>query len=285
MTETLLVHAPRSDLARRAGGLVLAALAAAAVVAVWWFFVTTHTGRSLDDVAYVGSRIGRGRLSDYAQAVLDVVSVPLLVLVIAVTTVVAALRRQWLLVLGVGAMVGAMNLTTQVLKYRVFTRPDLDDPGTFDANTLPSGHTTVAGSVAVAVLLVVPPRWRWLAALVGAGYTGLTGLATMINGWHRASDVVAGVLVVAAWALLAQALAGPGDADGRTRAVMNLLGLVGAGAAVVAGLALVVTRWADADPSRVERLLAYGGASMGVLAVVCLATAAMLLVGTRKARR
>jgi membrane-associated phospholipid phosphatase len=265
--------------------VVLAVLAAVAVVVVWWFFVTTPAGQHVDEVAFTGSRIGRGRLSDVTHSILDVVSVPFLVLVILVAAVVAALRRQWWLAVGVGAVVAGMNLTTQLLKDQVFSRPDLGFTEGYMANTLPSGHTTVAGSVATAALLVAPRRSRWLVALLGAAYTGATGIATMAGGWHRASDVVAAVLVVAAWALLAQAVAGPVEPLGPVRVVAGLLGGVGALGALGAVAGLLLTRGADAaDPSRSQMLIAYGGASAGVLAVVCLTTLAVLLVGTRPRR-
>ncbi|MFH5824950.1 phosphatase PAP2 family protein [Georgenia sp. AZ-5] len=266
---------------RRIAGAALAALAGAGVLAVWWFFVTTVPGQHVDEVAYIGSRIGRGRVAEYTQAILDVVSVPFLLLVIVVTTVVAALRRRWRQALGVGAMVGAMNVTTQLLKYQVLTRPDLGVTQGYQENTLPSGHTTVAGSVAAAMLLVAPSSSRWLVALLGAAYTGATGLATMADGWHRASDVVAAVLVVAAWALLAQAVAGPTAEAGPTRTAAALLALVGVVGGIVAAASMLLTRGASLEPSRAEMLIAYGGASAGVLATVALATLAVLVVGTR----
>ena len=285
MTQTLPRPAVRTDRRRRAAAVALAVLAAAAVVLVWWFFVTTPAGQHVDEVAYAGSRIGRSRLSEITRSILDVVSVPFLVLVILVTAVVAALRRQWRLAVGVGAMVAGMNLTTQLLKYHVFSRPDLGLTDGYMENTLPSGHTTVAGSVAAAALLVAPRRSRWLLAPLGAAYTGATGIATMVGGWHRVSDVVAAVLVVTAWALLAQAVAGPVEPVGPVRAVAGLLGVAGVVGLLAAVVALVRTGGADAaDPSRSQMLIAYGGASVGVLAVVCLTTLVVLLVGTRPRR-
>ena len=95
-------------------------------------------------------------------------------------------------------MIGA-NLTTQVLKH-VRLRPTRARRATASyGNTLPSGHTTAAASVSAALLLVVPPRVRPWAAVLGAGYTTATGISTLIGQWHRPSDVVAAVLVVLAW--------------------------------------------------------------------------------------
>ncbi|WP_052436747.1 hypothetical protein [Georgenia sp. SUBG003] len=173
MTKTDAPTAPPL-LARRAAGVLLAVLASAAVVGVWWFFVTTPSGQRVDEIAYLGSRIGRSRLDGGAQTVLDVVSVPFLALVVVVAGAVALLRRRLMLAVAVAAVVGGANVTTQLLKYHVFTRPEL---GISEAgmNSLPSGHTTVAATVAGAALLATPPRWRWLALLVGLAYAGGTG--------------------------------------------------------------------------------------------------------------
>ena len=88
---------------------------------------------------------------------------------------------------------------------RHLDRPYLGvDPQRIEAgNSLPSGHTTVAASVAVALVFVLPPRARGFAAVVGAGYTALVGVATMSAGWHRPSDSVAALLVVGGWAAAA----------------------------------------------------------------------------------
>jgi len=273
--------------ARRAAGVLLAVLAAAAVLGVWWFFVTTPTGQRVDEIAYLGSRIGRSRLDGSAKTVLDVVSIPFLALVVVVAGTVALLRRRLMVAVAVAAVVGGANVTTQLLKYSIFSRPEL---GISEAgmNSLPSGHTTVAATVAGAALLATPPRWRWLATLVGLAYAGGTGVATMIGGWHRASDVVAAILVVAAWVFLALAIVGPGTddsgraapawsrrADAVTRPFLVVAGLA---AGLVAVGAMLVVLQVDGD-SRTELLLAYGGASAGVVAVACLSGYAALALG------
>ncbi|WP_345215490.1 phosphatase PAP2 family protein [Georgenia halophila] len=277
---------------RRIAGVVLAVVAAAAVLAVWWFFVTTPTGQRLDEVAYEGSRIGRSRLDSTAQQVLAVVSVPFLVLVIAVAGGLALLRRRWRHAVAVAVVVAGANLSTQILKYDLLDRPDHGISETVD-NSMPSGHTTVAATVAAAALIVAPPRWRWLAALLGAVYAGGTGVATMIGGWHRASDVVAAVLVVAAWLLVALVVLGPGaDDTGRVApqwvrradtATRAFLLVVGIGAGLAALLSMLITTQGDGG-ARLERLIAYGGASVGVVAVTCLTAVVALWLAAPRPR-
>src|SRR5690606_26410422 len=52
-------------------------------------------------------------------------------------------------------------------------------------------------------VLVLPAQLRGVAALAGAGYAALAGVATLSAGWHRPSDAVAALLIVGAWAALA----------------------------------------------------------------------------------
>ena len=140
-----------------------------------------------------------------AEPVLDVVSVGFIVAVLVAAMVIAVLRRRWSLALQVAVLMVGANLTTQVLKKFVLDRPDLGVEADY-GNTLPSGHTTAAASVSAALLLVVPPRVRPWAAVLGAGYTTATGISTLVGQWHRPSDVVAAVLVVLAWTAIACAL-------------------------------------------------------------------------------
>lgn len=272
---------------------MLALVAAAGVLATWALFVLTGPGQAIDDMAYRGSTIGRARLSEGAVSVLDVVSVGSMAVAVAVLVVLAALRRSLLLALACVVLVAGANVTTQLLKHVLLQRPAL---GLGDENTLPSGHTTAATTLAVALVLVVPPVLRGVTGLLAAGYAVATGVSTIVAGWHRPSDVVAALCVVTAWtaALLAvpvirAAVTGrrpAGPALRRARDLLLAAGAVGL-VASVAALAVVVLAGgvADAEVSayaavegagRTLRLLAYAGGVVGSAAVGALAFGAVL---------
>ncbi|MEJ5914053.1 phosphatase PAP2 family protein [Pseudokineococcus sp. 1T1Z-3] len=254
---------------------LLAALAAAGLAGTYLAFVRTGPGQVVDEVAFAGSARGRDLLDDSATSVLSVVSEGTLVLGVVAVVVLAVLRRRLALAVAAVVLVGGANASTQLLKHVLLERPDL---GLGSANSLPSGHTTVAASLAVALLLVVPAAVRGPVAILGAAYTAATGVSTLVAGWHRPSDVVAAVLVTAVWTGLVvaglRARGGPLAGSG-ARAWAALL--VGAGSVVAAGgvLALVaaglaidaagtVVVWSAAqDASRPVQLLSYAG---GVLA-------------------
>lgn len=182
---------------------VLGALAlAGAVAAVFAFFVGTHIGQVIDEHAFDGAAAWRAPVARAASATLD--ALPMAVLIVGVLAVAAItlVRRVWLQAVVALAAVAAANASTQLLKNVVFHRPET---GVADglANSLPSGHTTAAASVALAVFLIASPRTRPFVAFIGALFAVATGTATLINQWHRPSDVIAALCVVAFWGCVA----------------------------------------------------------------------------------
>lgn len=284
--------------------LAVAAVSVAGVWALWRVFVTTASGQAVEDAALSGAEYGQTQLWQVAERVLDVVSVGFIAAVILAAMVIAVLRRRWGLAVQVAVLMVGANVTTRVLKLGVFYRPDLDVAPSY-GNTLPSGHTTAAASVSVALLLVVPPRVRPWAAVAGAGYTTLTGVSTLIGQWHRPSDVVAAVLVVLAWGAVACALVAltptravtstgalrrvDGTAPaGRAslRAVVTSLLLGGVAAGVVAVWSLSRTwRGLDGEASRADHVLAYVGGATAALAASCVAFAVLLVLRQAAASR
>lgn len=100
-------------------------------------------------------------------------------------------------------LIAGANLTTQLLKavleharHKAFEH-GVELPW---ANSFPSGHTTAAATLAVALLFVVPARHRPAAAVVGALLTAGVGISTIVLDWHYPSDVLGALLVVGAWA-------------------------------------------------------------------------------------
>ncbi len=272
-------------------GAVLTVAGVAGVWATWQAFVLSATGRALDVGALDGAEFGRNHLWRAAEQVLDVISVPFIAAVLLATTLLAVLRRRVVLAVQVAVLMGGANLTTQVLKRWVLDRPDVGI-GDHLLATLPSGHTTAAASVAAALVLVVPRRIRPVAAVVGAAYTVVTGVSTLVAGWHRPSDVVAAVLVVVAWAGLASVAGALMDPDGRTygdpagdrprrtAAAVAVLAVAALGTGVLALLTLVqsVAALPDGLGAGRELVTAYAGGALGITAVTCACFAALLVV-------
>lgn len=270
-------------------GLLAALLGAAAFVAVTHLALGTVRGQRLDESALAGTTFGQGTLWKFGEPVLDVVSNSFVVLALGGAILISLMRRRWGLAAQVVVLVAGANLTTQILKHQVLERAELgvltDRPG----NSLPSGHTTVAASVSIALLLVVPRRMRPAVALLGATYTALTGVSTLVGGWHRPSDVVAALLVVLVWTALVLALTPATGVDRSGRhsavgtAVATTLLAVGTVAAGLLGAGLL-TGSVDLFADRGQEVVDYLGTACAVVAATGLVFIVSLLLRQSTAR-
>lgn len=198
MTATQPVHVPR---ARALTRLIAAAVfCVVALVVLQAVFLDTKDGQRLDDAALRGRVVQKPRARDASERLLRTISVGSLALIGGGIMLIAAARGRGMLAIGVGGVIVGSNVTTQLLKH-VLERPDfVNEANVFTFNSLPSGHTTVATSLAAALVLAVPPRVRPFAANIGALYaTGIASM-TLAAGWHRPSDAIAAFAVVGAWA-------------------------------------------------------------------------------------
>jgi len=188
-----------------------------------------------------------------------------------------AMRRFRATGRAIGVVVVATVLS-QVLKNGLLGRPDY--LGDVSANTLPSGHTVAYASIVCALLVVLPPRPRTVAALVSSVVLGVVVVQLLEFGWHRASDVIAGLLLVVAVMALAQLLLPdrgpvPVRSSTGTRALLVLGGLIGA-VLVVASVAFAATLALDRSLATTHTLLL--ASQVMCLAAVSLAVMTVLWV-------
>jgi hypothetical protein len=167
------------------------------LIATYYFFVRTTMGQFIDESALVEATELSGSAGRASTKFLDMLPILSLAIATLVVLFVTVARRRWTAAgIAITACIAA-NLATQVLKFFIPDRPDRGVQ-TLELNSLPSGHTTLAASAAAAVFLMVSPRWRPLAGFLGSTFAVATGVSTLINQWHRPSDVVAAFLVVGA---------------------------------------------------------------------------------------
>ncbi|CAA9525031.1 MAG: hypothetical protein AVDCRST_MAG67-3559 [uncultured Solirubrobacteraceae bacterium] len=166
----------------------------------------------------------------------------------ALLTVVAALRRRWLMAAVVPAILLSANVTTQLLK------PALADPRALELRGVqmiyhgswPSGHSTASMSLALCFVLVVGPRLRPLAAVIGAGYAIAVGYALVALGYHLPSDVFGGYLVAATFTLVGAAVLATLEERAPARAVRERVAPAISAPALAAVLALLLACGASA---------------------------------------
>lgn len=265
---------------------VLLGLSIGSVVAltvVYVLGVRTTWGQRLDATALRGRAALRPRTIHAAHQLLTTISIASLVLVGSLIVLIALARRRPLLAMGAAIVIGGSTVTTELLKRVFLQRPNL---GIYDAvgrhASFPSGHTTVAFSLAVAALLVAPSHNRAAVGILGAVYTIGIGVGVVATANHRPSDPIGAVLVVTAWGaavaavLLSVSFATP--RDDRDRRVSPALALGGAALLAFAFIGLIGTVFAI----RVDRLgtiavsSAFAGACAAIVGAILIATAALL---------
>ncbi len=270
--------------------VVLALAQAAALFLVWRFAVHTTLGQWIDTVALTGNQIGQDRIDGPVDRILNAMSVVSLLAATAMIGFIALIRNRKTLAITATLLIAGANISTQLLKHHL-TRPDfgIDPQRAAAGNSLPSGHTTVAASVAVALILVLPPKVRVAGAFLGAGYAAAAGVATLSAGWHRPSDAVAAYLLVGVWTAVAglmlllfqreRAAISPADAH---RLAAAVLGIGGALALVASGLAGAwLLRLADIPADQLSRrplFIGYAGSAAGIVGTIAVVAALVLAV-------
>jgi membrane-associated phospholipid phosphatase len=258
----------------------------AGLVVVYFAAVGTTLGQRFDDSA-LGSLDINPSVYGASSNLLETIDVSSLAIVGVAIALLALLRRRIGAALASLVLVLGANVTTQVLK-STLPRPNLGAESVLPQGSFPSGHATVAMSLALALIIVASPRERTVAALAGGTYAAAVGAAVVLLNWHRPSDVLGAYLVCCTWfgaaALLSKAFQRTASTDS---------GVGGRGIALVVGATAVSAAIALAIVSRrVDLVAVVGGRTEFILAAlvviasaaVLIATAARLLDDARRSR-
>lgn len=221
-----------------ARGAAVANAVAMAVVAIAALLVTVRVAIHsvsgfVHDQRLMDSLGGTTEAWNSIVGVLEKVTIASVALCLAVCVVIAVVQRRWAIALGAAVMVVGANITTQVLKYDVLH-------SVVGTNSLPSGHTTVGLSLALAAMLVSPRAWRPLVTAGAAFLATFIGAGTVAAHWHRPGDVVAAATICLGWAAVAVligSLLGRRAPGGRARPVIAFGAIVGV---VAAGVCFVL---------------------------------------------
>jgi membrane-associated phospholipid phosphatase len=245
--------------------------------------VALHTSRGLhDDGALFRHVYGNAalpvRAAGAARTLLLGIDVALLATGVILVASVAAAQRRLSRALAAVAVVICSVGSAEALKHGL---PHLDSviPGGRPP-TIPSGHTSIAVSLGLAVVLVAPPVLRPAAALVGAAYAAAVGLSVIVLGWHYPADVIGAFFVCGFWAAAIASVMG-------RRAAGPAVSAAGAlAAAVTMACALLLAAWvASRHPAgvvalRSARSVVATGVVLGALSLTMFGTF-VALVGER----
>lgn len=183
----------QSSMSQRGSVLRVAAFAIA-LAATYLGFIVTDRGQVLDSGSFAALSAVNGAAG--AEAGLVRVGGPVLLAIVALAAAIGALvRRRWRAILQGAAIVALSIVVTEGVKF-VLPRPDLGGHGYAD-NTFPSGHMTIATSLAFAIAVILPRRpGAGLVSAIGLAVAAVVGCASIVSYAHRPSDVIGAVLVV-----------------------------------------------------------------------------------------
>lgn len=195
--------------------LILAAVVGlVAVVLCYLTFVRTASGHRFDNAAYLGSQEAAPRDRVRVAHLLRLINGTSFGLALLVLVAIGVVRRRVVAALAVAVAAGVAVVGTDALRLSGPARPFLTATDALvPARTFPSGHTAAAVACALALLVVCPPRWRGVVAVLAGGYACATAAQVELALWHRPSDALGGALL--AFALVTGAAA----AVARTRPV------------------------------------------------------------------
>ncbi len=249
----------------------------ALTIGIYWLTVGTQLGQLMGELI-LGGRFGSLEAVRGAEEMLGALSRTALAAGGVVVISLALLqRREGLAVVAALTLLGS-NVTTQLLKSVVLDRIDMLDRLFYALpNSFPSGHVTAAASVAVTLVLVLPPLLRSPTVILASAAVVVVAASTMLAGWHRMADAIGGIFVSTAWAAGLSAVLvwrrGVTPVGRRTAAAGWFSArILGAAGVLLLLLGTAAYLLALIDPLNVLILLAERGGSPALLAVGLLIT-------------
>lgn len=190
-------------------------------------------------------------------------------------------------------LVGLTSLSSQALKALLaYPRSDEVVDGAHVAPAaFPSGHATASMALALALVMIVAPRLRPVAAIVGSALALAVSFSVISMGWHFPSDVIGGFLLATGWALVLQAglraadvrfpeRTGRSTLARRTGATVDLVAGAGLVAVLIAGVAVVVGLAVVAVAFRLTDLVGYAqDHTVSLVVAALLGISAVALLG------
>lgn len=175
--------------ARRAGTWALMLYAA---------FSLTTSGARLDEMV----RAARVEIDDPWRAgalqLLHLITPGTLAACAMLVSLAAWKTRGHMVALGLVGATSAAVGASQVLKFVLPNVTAHHHDLVLGGGSFPSGHSTIAAALTLATLAVLPARARRALQVPAIALVGLFAISTVVAGWHRPSDAIAGILLALA---------------------------------------------------------------------------------------
>jgi hypothetical protein len=196
-----------NPLARR---LVVAAIVSVVIaVVIYLVMVHTATGHRLDNAALLGSEQQSASARLGTISTLQHITADSFAVVLFLIAGFGILRRRPRLGVGMAITAAVTVIVTDLLRRVLLPRPLLVHSDDINPhNTFPSGHTATAIVCALAIVVVSPPAWRGISAVLAGSFAWVTAAAVQTASWHRPSDAIGSAfLAFSAVALCSAAIA------------------------------------------------------------------------------
>lgn len=169
-----------------------------------------HTTRGFDfDARALGHLSGDVplRAQSVSRRTIETIDGASVVAAIAIIVAAGALRARFARAAGAALVVVLSVGSAELIKRGLPHVPHAVPAGR--RSSLPSGHTAVAASVGLGLVIALPAVLRPLAVLAGAAYASAMAFSLVVLGFHYPSDVVASFFLCGFWgAVVAAALGG-----------------------------------------------------------------------------
>jgi membrane-associated phospholipid phosphatase len=265
----------------RRHGLILAGAAAAVVMALYAVAFGVPDARDLDATARADlMTLAASRQIETLDNLLDYLWVPaLLVALLAVWNVLRGRRT-----LGLHALAVLVGTTAVALglRWALYT---LDPLGgqmhrPLEIMYFPSGHASVASAAALALVILAPGGRHRLALVVACGGIATVGVASVVEGSHYPSDVLAAYTLALGVAFLVDALVGAGAAEPPRPAMAAAVVAV-----AVAGAAALLAAGDGVSPRQILETGTHGAVAAVALAVLGACVPLAYLAGAAQSAR
>jgi membrane-associated phospholipid phosphatase len=174
--------------------LVASVLGGVATALCYVLLVHTAVGQRLDDAAYYGAVHAGSQHFGFIDAQLERIDERSLKLTMVAMFAIGLLRGRPILGIGGAVVAGGPVAAAHILRYHILDRAPFV-VGSAIGNTFPSDHAAAAAGCAMALVLVVPPWLRGVAAILGGVFAAAIAAQVQVIGWHRASDSIGACLL------------------------------------------------------------------------------------------
>jgi membrane-associated phospholipid phosphatase len=239
--------------------VIAAAVSAVLAAVVYLLLVHTALGQRFDNAALLGARQQQASTRNTDISILQRITADSFAVVLAILVALGLVRRRPRLGIGVALAAAMAVVGTDVLRKAILDRPHLvGSDGLFPVNTFPSGHTATAMACALALVVISPPAWRGISAVLAGSYAWFTAAAVQTAGWHRPSDAIGALFIGFAAVAIVAAILAAWRPVGSGRRIAHVPAFV-----VLGVVGLVAAALSAVNAARVLRFLAHHADSLG----------------------